>query len=53
MVKKVKLENGKLKLQDDIELLFEKTITKFGTGAKIDAPKKYIGKKAYVMIQKD
>ena len=53
MAKKIKLEKGKLSLQDDIELLFEKIITKFGTGAKIDAPKKYIGKKVYVMIQKD
>ncbi|MBU0760389.1 MAG: DUF2080 family transposase-associated protein, partial [Nanoarchaeota archaeon] len=27
--------------------------TKFGTSAKLDVPKKYIGRKAYVMIQKD
>lgn len=51
MVKKVDLENGKLSISDDIELVFEKEVTKFGTGAKVDVPKKYIGKKVYVMIQ--
>ncbi|MBS3123134.1 DUF2080 family transposase-associated protein, partial [Candidatus Woesearchaeota archaeon] len=27
--------------------------TKFGTSGKLDAPKKYIGKRAYVVIIKD
>ena len=52
MARKIKLEKGKLSLKDDIELIYEKTITKFGTGAKIDAPKNFIGKKAYILIQK-
>ena len=43
---------GKLQLSDEIEQVYEKTITKFGTGAKIDAPKEHIGKKAYVLIRK-
>lgn len=46
------MQNNKLKIEDDIEHLFEKTITKFGTGAKIDAPKEHIGKKVYVLIRK-
>jgi putative transposon-encoded protein len=53
MVKKIDLKNGKLSIGDDIELIFEKIATKFGTGAKVDVPKKYIGKKVYIMIQKD
>jgi len=52
MAKKVKLEKGNLTIQDEIELLFEKVVTKFGTGAKADVPKKYIGRKVYIMIQK-
>jgi len=52
MVKKIKLENGKLSITDNIDLVYEKIITKFGTGAKIDAPKEFLGKKVYVMIQK-
>jgi len=43
----------KLHVTDDIDLLYEKTITKYGTGAKIDAPKKYLGRKVYVLIRKD
>ena len=31
---------------------YEKTITKFGTGAKIDAPKEFIGKKVYILVRK-
>lgn len=29
---------------------FEKTISEFGNGAKIDAPKEHIGKRVYVVI---
>ncbi len=37
----------------NIKGFFEKTITKFGNGAKIDAPKEHIGKKVYVVIIED
>jgi len=47
------MQSNKLKIEDDIEFLFEKTITKFGTGAKIDAPKDLLGKKVYVLVRKD
>ena len=53
MVKKIDLENGKLSINDDIELVFEKIVTKFGTSAKVYVSKKYIGKKVYVLVQKD
>lgn len=46
------MQNNKLKIEDDIEFLFEKMITKFGTGAKIDAPKELLGKKVYVLVRK-
>jgi len=32
---------------------YEKRITPFGNSAKVDAPKKYIGRRAYVIIVKD
>ncbi len=51
-MRKIKMQNNKLKIEDDIENIYEKTITKFGTGAKIDAPKNQIGKKVYVLIRK-
>jgi len=51
-MRKIELTTKKIKLTDDVEVLYEKTITPFGTSAKIDAPKKYIGKRAYVIILK-
>ena len=47
-MRKIKIEKGKLNLLDDIEGVYEKTITKFGSGAKIDAPKEHLGKRVYV-----
>jgi len=48
----IKLAKGKIELKDNYELIFEKSITKFGNGAKIDAPKEFLGKKVYVIIRK-
>ena len=48
----IKLEKGKLELKDEFELIFEKVITKFGNGAKIDAPKEFLGRKVYVILRK-
>jgi len=53
MSRKIELKEGKLKISDGITTIYEKTITKFGTGAKIDAPKEFLGKKVYVMIRED
>ena len=32
---------------------FEKEATKFGTGAKIDIPKEYLGKKVFILVVSD
>lgn len=53
MAKIINLEKGELSIKDDIELIFEKIVTKFGTSAKVDVPKRYIGKKVYVLVQKN
>jgi putative transposon-encoded protein len=34
----------------NIQAYFEKTVTSFGNGAKIDAPKEYRGKKVIVIV---
>ena len=49
------MRKGNLELKDnEIEVIYEKTITKFGNGAKIvDSPKEYLGKKVYVLVRKD
>jgi putative transposon-encoded protein len=50
--RKIKLHKGRLELTDNFEFIFEKAITKFGNGAKIDAPKEFLGKKVYVIVRK-
>jgi putative transposon-encoded protein len=47
----LKIKNNDMEIKDKIETLFEKEVTKFGSGAKIDCPKKYLGKKALVIIR--
>ena len=42
----------KMALKDDVETIFEKKVTKFGNGAKIDCPVQYLGKKVYVIVRK-
>lgn len=38
---------------EGVKLYFEKEVTKFGNSAKIDCQKKYIGKKAIVVIENE
>ena len=54
MPRKVELEQGKLHLTETkVEGFLERTITPIGTSAKADVPKRYIGRRAYVIIIKD
>ena len=32
---------------------FERKVTKFGTGAKIDCPKEHLGKKVIILVYED
>jgi len=52
-MRKIKVNKTKLQINDEITVLFEKIVTKFGTGAKIDCPGALIGQKAYVLIRKE
>ena len=47
---KVVLRKERIMLEDKIEGFFEKIVTKFGTGAKIDCPRAFIGKRVYVVV---
>ena len=40
---------SELKLKN-IKGFIQKTVTVFGTGAKVDCPKEYLGKKVYLVI---
>ncbi len=52
MSREIKVDEGTLVLKDEVEVFYERKITKFGNSAKLDAPKKYIGKRAYVIVLK-
>lgn len=54
MPRKVELNKGNLLLTESkVEGFLERTITPIGTSAKADVPKRYIGRRAYVIITKD
>ena len=36
-----------------IQGFIERTIAKFGSGAKVDCPKEYLGRKIYLIIMRD
>lgn len=42
----------RIALTDEVELVHEKRVTPFGNSAKVDAPRKYRGRRAYVVILK-
>ncbi len=53
MPRKVKaVKGGTITLTDQVEEIYEKKVTPYGNGAKIDAQKKDIGKRAYIIITK-
>lgn len=52
-MRKITIIKDKLELKEDVEVIYEKTVTAFGNSAKVDAQKKHIGKRAYIIIMKD
>ena len=50
----------RIRLEEKTELrisgvlgFFRKMVTPFGTGAKVDCPKEYLGRRVYLVILKD
>ena len=50
---KVKLIPQKEVRIKNIRGYIERIVTRFGTGAKVDCPKEYLGKKVYLIIIED
>jgi putative transposon-encoded protein len=54
MVRRLELDNGKLILkEDEVEGFLERTVTPIGMSGKADIPKRYIGRRVYVIITKN
>ena len=51
-MRRVLINKGILELKDEVIGFLEKKVTPYGTGAKVDCLKEYIGKRAYVIICK-
>ncbi|PIN87727.1 hypothetical protein COV12_02265 [Candidatus Woesearchaeota archaeon CG10_big_fil_rev_8_21_14_0_10_32_24] len=51
MARKLKMGQGKIEFKDNYDVIIEKIVTKFGTGAKVDCPKEYMGRKVYLIIR--
>ena len=47
------IRSGKLKITEDVEEIFEKRVTPYGNGAKVDAQKKYLGRRVYIIVLKE
>jgi putative transposon-encoded protein len=52
-MRRIQVRQGDLVIKEKVEVLYEQTITPFGNSAKLGAPKKYVGRRAYVIILKD
>lgn len=52
-MRKIEVSKRIFKFEDEIEVIIEKRVTKFGTGAKLDCTKEFIGRRAYILIAKD
>lgn len=50
-MRRITLEKGKLVLVEDEVLGFlERRVTPFGNSAKVDCPKRFIGKRVYLVV---
>ena len=52
-MRRVEVKDGKFSLSDEVELVYEERVTKFGHGAKIGCSRKYLGKRVYVIVLKE
>lgn len=53
IMRKVKFEETTKLSVDGIAGFMERKVTSFGTGAKVDCPKEYLGKRVYLVVLKD
>jgi len=46
----IELKKDDLTLKDKIEGFLERTVTPLGNSAKVDCPKRFIGRRVYILI---
>ena len=54
MPRKIEIRKGTLTLRDEeIDGFLERTVTSIGTSGKADVPRRYLGRRVYVIITKN
>jgi len=49
----IELRKEDLTLKDKIEGFLERTVSPLGNSGKVDCPKRFIGRRVYILISKD
>jgi len=49
-MRKIPFNSANKFIAENIRGYFERKVTKFGTGAKIDAPKEYLGGRVVILV---
>ena len=49
-MRRIKLQRGRIDLTDEVIGFFERRVTRFGNGAKVDCPKEFLGKRVYLVV---
>ena len=52
-MRKIEINKQQLQLKEKVLGFIEKRVTPFGTGAKVDCPREYLGKRVYLVICDD
>ena len=52
-MREIIVKNQEFNLKDNVLEVLERTVKPFGTSAKLDVPKRYLGKRTYVVILED
>ena len=52
-MRRIKLQRGRIDLTDEVIGFFERRVTRFGNGAKVDCPKEFLGKRVYLVVCQD
>jgi putative transposon-encoded protein len=53
MPRKLVISKGNLVLTEEIEGFIQRKVTPFGTGAKVDCPKEFLGRTVYIVVCKE
>jgi putative transposon-encoded protein len=51
--REINIKDQTLTIRENVETVYEKTVTPFGNSGKVDVAKKYIGKRVYVIVLRE